>query len=246
MSDHDDIVSLHMKTIIKIGITTLFGFSLFVLSGCGPKEKPLSLEEIKEAAKFFGGNINFTATQISSMHSPAAKKNTPEEKIMETAIAFSEGKRREAVMASPGSTAFITIFRPDRNTVYSIWPGDVNIVVEQVLRSPKAGETPAPNPIKEKSDIGEETINGHPCIKCKVITQEGGTIEWTTWEATDLNRFPIRAEYFDRGKIMRLEFTDVKLEKPDSSLFEPPKGCKKLKSKEEAFGYMMKMMKNAK
>ena len=115
--------------------------------------------------------------------------------------------------------------------VYSIWPGD-SIFAEQVLRSAKSAATPIPNPIKGKSDIGKETINGHPSIKCKVIIQEGGgTTEWTTWEATDLNRFPIRVEYPAGGKIRKFEYTNVKLEKPDPSLFEVPKGCKKFKLK---------------
>ena len=229
---------------MKTTITIIFAFSLFVLSGCGPKEKPLSQEEIKEAAAFFGGNINFTATQVSSRHNPTALKKAAEEPTITTEIAFSEGKQRDAVMSSPGSTAFVTITRPDRNLVYSVWPGELNIFVEQVLRSPQSAATPTPNPIKEKSDIGEETIDGHPCIKCKVVIQEGGgTTEWTTWEATDLNRFPIRAEYPAGGKIMKFEYTNVKLEKPDPSLFEPPKGCKKFKSKEEAFGYMMRQAK---
>jgi len=109
--------------------------------------------------------------------------------------------------------------------VYSVWPDD-NRYAEEVLR------TPIPNPIKGKSEIGNETINGHPCIKCKVIIQEGGgTTEWTTWEATDLNRFPIRVEYPAGGKIRKFEYTNIKLEKPDPSLFEVPKGCKKFKIK---------------
>jgi len=225
-------------------IVALLVFGFFVLSGCGPKEKPLSQEEIKAAAAFFGGNINFTATQVSYMHNPTATKKAAEEPTNTTEIAFSEGKRREAVMASPGSAVFVTITRPDRNLGYSVWLGGLNIFVEQVLRSPQMAETPIPNPIKEKSDIGEETINGHPCVKCKVIIQEGGgTTEWTTWEATDLNRFPIRAEYPAGGKTIKFEYTNVKLEKPDPSLFEPPKGCKKFKSKEEAFGYMMRQAK---
>jgi hypothetical protein len=225
-----------MKTNVIVAL-----LSVIVLSGCGPKEKPLSQADIQATAAFYGGNINFTATEISYMHNPAAPKKAGEGPTNTTEIAFSEGKRRETVIASPGSAMFATITRPDRNMGYSVWLGGLNIFVEQALRPPEMAEAPIPNPIKEKSDIGQETIDGHPCVKCKVIIQDGGgTTEWTTWEATDLNRFPIRAEYPAGGKTMKFEYTDVKLVKPDPSLFDPPKGCKKLKSKEEAFSYMMR------
>jgi hypothetical protein len=216
-------------TIMKTTITIMFAFSLLVLSGCGPKERPLTQAEIKEAAEFFGGNINFTATQTEYSHNPTKGWNDP---TNTTDIAFSEGKRREAVIASfDGSVVFVTITRPGRNLVYYVWTKD-NFFVEEVLRSPKAVATPIPNPIKGKSDIGEETVDGHPCIKCKVIIQEGGSAtEWTTWEATDLNRFPIRVEYPAGGKIRKFEYTNIKLEKPDPSLFELPKGCRKVKIK---------------
>lgn len=214
-----------MKKVIGL----MFASSLFVLSGCGPKERPLTQAEIKEAAEFFGGNINFTATQTEYSHNPTKGWNDP---TNTTDIAFSEGKRRESVIASfDGSVVFVTITRPDRNLVYYVWPG-ANKYVEEVLRSPKAAATPVPNPIKGKSALGEETVDGHPCVKCKVIIDEGGgPTDWTTWEATDLNRFPIRVESPAGGKIRKCAYTNVKLEKPDPSLFELPKGCKKVKIK---------------
>ena len=209
---------------MRTTITIVFAFSLFVLSGCGPKERLLTQAEIKEAAAFFGGNINFTATLTTYSHNPAKGWNDP---TNTTEIVFSEGKRREELIASLSAfpVAFVSITRPNRNMVYSVWPDDKRYA-EEVLG------TPTPNPIKGKSEIGNETINGHPCIKCKVIIQEGGgTTEWTTWEATDLNRFPIRVEYPAGGKIRKFEYTNIKLEKPDPSLFEVPKGCKKFKIK---------------
>jgi hypothetical protein len=65
------------NTTMKTTTTIIFTFSLFVLSGCGPKERPLTQAEIKEAAEFFGGNMNFTATQVAYSYNPTKGWNDP-------------------------------------------------------------------------------------------------------------------------------------------------------------------------
>ena len=209
-------------------VCALSCLGMVAFSGCsrGPSERPLSQAEIQEVAKFFGGNTDFTCTQT---HDTAGHDYPP------MTLAFSEGKWRHEM---PYSVAPITIVRPDRKTAYKFWP-PVKVIEE--YRLPEGGKMPILHLVKEKSDIGSETINGHPCVKCRVVTQEDeGMVEWTTWEATDMNRFPIRAEYLEGPKTVRLEFSNIVLTKPDPSLFEPPKGYKKFTNERDAANYMFR------
>lgn len=222
--------------------TTVFAVILSFLSavafsGCsrGPAENPLSQAEIQEAAKFFGGNTEFTCTEtyhLYTVRDPEGHQSPSFEKT----LAFSEGKRRHEM---PNSAAPISIYRPDRKTAYEFWP-PFKVILE--YRFPQGSKMPILHLVKEKSEIGSETIKGHPCVKCRVVTHEDGrTIVWTTWEATDMNRFPIRAEYPEvKQQTVRWEFSNVVLTKPDPSLFEPPKSYKKFENKVDAVNYMFR------
>lgn len=223
-------------------VVILSCLSMIDFSGCsrGPKETPLSQAEIQEAAKFFGGNTNFTCTQTHTIRGPAFQNVPP---WIET-LAFSEGKRRDKMSQYDGAP--IIIFRPDRKTIYNLWPSD-KVVTE--IRLPEGykmsvSQIPFLHMVREKADIGSETINGHPCVKCRVVTQEEeGIIEWTTWEATDMNRFPVRAEHpAVRQQTVRFEFSDIVLTKPDPSLFEPPKGYKKITNERDAANYIWRKL----
>jgi hypothetical protein len=223
------------------GIVWVFTIAVvggFGVSGCAVKERPLSQKEVQEEAKFYGGNANFTATRVVIVRWGASVERK------ETAMAFSEGNMREERAASPGMPAFVMIRRPDQDTIYDYWPGETNILVEQSFRSTRAHEASSNLSVKEKSDVGQETVNGYPCIKCKVTVQERNRmVEWTMWEATDLNRFPLRAEIATGNRATTVEFTNVKIGKPDPSLFEPPTGYarlgRKFKNTDEAFAFML-------
>ncbi|HUI05876.1 MAG TPA: hypothetical protein VL486_02610 [Verrucomicrobiae bacterium] len=210
----------------------------FGVSGCAVKERPLSQKEIQEEARFYGGNANFTATRVVTVRWGTSVERK------ETALAFSDGNMREERAASADLPALVTIRRPDLDTIYVYWPGETNVLVEQAYRSTRAHEASANASITKKFDIGQETIDGHPCIKCKAVVQgRNKKIEWTMWEATDLNRFPVRAEFAAGNKATTVEFTNVRIGKPDPSLFEPPTGYmrlgRKFKNTDEALAYMV-------
>jgi hypothetical protein len=211
---------------------------IFIVAGCAVKEKPLSQEEVQEEAKFYGGNTNFTATRVITIRWGASLEKK------QTAMAFSEGNLREETAPSKDVPAMVLIRRPDKDTIYRYWTDKSNILIEQEFRSTLSREASSIPSIKEKSDVGQETMNGHPCIKCTATVQEGNrTVGWTIWEATDLNRFPIRIEFASGKSTKTVEFTNVTIGKPDPSLFEPPTDYKRLgrkfKSTDEVAAFML-------
>ena len=63
-------------------------------------------------------------------------------------------------------------------------------------------DTAAPGDFKvEMTEIGKETVDGHPCVKNKVVVtdKENKKHESTVWNATDLKNFPIKIQTQEQG-----------------------------------------------
>jgi hypothetical protein len=121
-----------------------------------------------------------------------------------------------------GMAQFVNIIRPDKKLVYSMYP-NMKVVLSQPL--PKAETEAADNPPKmEKTELGKETLDGHPCVKNKIVFagEDGKPIEATTWNAADLKDFPVQIQTKDNENTSILRFKDVQLIKPDEKLFDPP------------------------
>jgi hypothetical protein len=184
-------------------------------------------------AKLFGDNRGFTATM--EFHIPRA---SGQEMIMQGKIAFLEGKSRSemdmssmqggnmppqaaARMKQMGMSRIITITRRDQNLIYMIYP-DMKAYTEMPM---PGTNTPASDYKAEVTKLGEENVGGHDCVKNKVVatSPDGSTHEFTVWNAADLKQFPVKIQIATKeGRDMLMIFSDVKLEKPDAALFDPP------------------------
>jgi hypothetical protein len=184
-------------------------------------------------AKLFGDNPGFTATMEYHLTTPSGREMT-----MQGKIAHLEGKARfemdmssmqganmppqaAARMKQMGMSKVFSITRRDLNLIYMVYP-DMKAYVEMPMRETNA---PVSDYKADVTKVGEESINGHDCIKNKVVVTcpDGTTRESTIWNATDLNKFPIKMQLASKeGRNMVLIFNDVKLEKPDAALFDPP------------------------
>jgi len=114
---------------------------------------------------------------------------------------------------------------------WAFWGAPKNDTNEQLRRlfgKNTAFTATADVPIKEakteRADLGKEAIDGHPCVKQKVvITDEvGKQFEIIAWAATDLNEFPIRSEMQSDGDMVVTTFRAIKLTKPVVALFDLP------------------------
>ena len=132
-----------------------------------------------------------------------------------------------AQMKSMGLDQMVTIAIPSKNLVYLIYPG-LQSYIEMPM--PKAGSAATNSDYKmAATELGKETIEGHPCVKNNVIVtdKEGVKHESTVWNATDLKQFPIKIQTADTGDLVTMLFKDVSLAKPAASNFETPVGFTK-------------------
>jgi Domain of unknown function (DUF4412) len=191
--------------------------------------------------KLFGDNSGFSATMEMHSTDPAGKEMT-----MSAKMAHVEGKSRiemdmggiqganmppqaVAQMKRMGMSKTTVINRSDKNVSYMIYP-DMRAYTEISAQSKSA---PMSDYKVDVTKLGEESIDGHDCIKnkCVVTDPNGPTHESTVWNASDLKQFPLKIETkSENGQIMVILFKDVKLEKPDDAQFEAPSDFKKYDS----------------
>jgi hypothetical protein len=222
-----------MKNILRIVSVAaiLAGTTAFAQSGRGmggPAGMSASM------AKFFGDNKSFTAKVEASMDNPTQ----PGTMTMEMKLAMLDGKTRQemdlstvkggmpaaqvARMKQMGVDKTVSIVRPDKKMSYVVFP---NLQSYALMEMTDKQVADAMDESKvEKTSLGKETVDGHACEKNKMTVKDdnGEKHEVLVWNATDMKGFPVQIQTEEQGKKMLMKFKDVKLEKPDAKLFEPP------------------------
>lgn len=89
-----------------------------------------------------------------------------------------------------------------------------------------------PDMVFEKKKIGTEKIGGYLCNKYDAIyyrkSKPGEKHKAVIWEATDLKDFPIKMEFNTPQGKKTIMYKDIKLGVAKASMFEVPKGYKKV------------------
>jgi hypothetical protein len=203
-------------------------------------------------AKLFGENSTFSAT----LEMQTGSEGNSDSMTVPGKMFFDQGKSRfemdmsqlkggkmppqtAAQMKSMGMDKLVMIARPDKKVGYQVYPG-MQAYVENPL--PEQETTAAPNDFKiEMTELGNETIDGHPCIKNKAVVtdKEGAKHESTVWNATDLKKFPVKIEHMENGTKVTMLFHDVSLSKPAAELFEPPADAAKYDSMQSMMQQVM-------
>lgn len=186
--------------------------------------------------KLFGENKAFTADAEMEMKTPNGAMMMPGK------LAFLDGKSRFEMdatkmkgaqippqaaeqMKQMGMAEMISISRPDKKETYVVYPG-----LKSYAAVPADGgnsgttDAPAAKDDLKKTELGKETIDGHQTTKYKVVIKddEGKEHESTIWAAADLKEFPIKIETINEGMPSTITFKDVKFDKPEETLFNPP------------------------
>ena len=186
-------------------------------------------------AKLFGENSTFSAT----LEMQTSGGGDSEAMTMPGKIFFDQGKSRfemdmsqlrsgkmppqmAAQMKSMGMDKMVMISRPDKKVGYQVYPGMQAYVESQLPEKEAAGQ--ASDYKMEITELGKETVDGHPCVKNKAVVtdKEGAKHESVVWNATDLNKFPVKIEHTEDSTKVTMLFRDVKLSKPAADLFDPP------------------------
>jgi hypothetical protein len=76
----------------------------------------------------------------------------------------------------------------------------------------------------QKIYLGQQAIDGHACIKNSITDIEPGSSRQSgvIWNASDLHGFPVKSLLESGPGIMKIQFQNVVLQKPNPLLFEIP------------------------
>jgi hypothetical protein len=151
-----------------------------------------------------------------------------------------------ATLKQIGMAEVVSIIRPDKGILFVIYPDQRSLLRMPLPKEELEGSDKAPK--IAKTQLGKETIDGHPCIKNKVIVSDssGQTVEATTWDATDLKDLPIQIETQEKDTVSTVLFKQVQFARPASGSFEPPSGFTQYDNADELkVGIMKKMLENA-
>ena len=126
-------------------------------------------------------------------------------------------------MKAMGMDSMIAITRPDLKLTYVVYPGLQSYAAMPAQTT--AGEDVKPEDLQvETTELGKETIDGHDCIKNKVVVtgKDGTQHESTVWNATDLKSFPVKIVTQEKDNTVTMQFKDISFDKPAASQFDPP------------------------
>ncbi len=138
-----------------------------------------------------------------------------------------------------GMARVISIISPTKNVAFVIYP-DQQAVWNMPLTN--AGTVEAKAPKLDKTALGKETLDGHPCVKNKVVItdEKGEKVDATTWNATDLKDFPIQIQTKESDNTSIVKFKQVQFVPPDAAQFEPPSGFTQYNSQQELMQSVLK------
>jgi len=151
-----------------------------------------------------------------------------------------------ATLKKIGMAEVVSIIRPDKKLVYVIYPDQSVMLTMPLPKEDYEGSDKAPK--VSKTPIGKETVDGHPCVKHRVVITDsaGQTAEAVTWDATDLKDLPIQIQTQEKDTTSLVRFKQIEFARPAAGLFEPPSGFTQYTNADDLkIGVMKKMMDTA-
>jgi|HubBroStandDraft_6_1064221.scaffolds.fasta_scaffold239869_2 hypothetical protein len=131
-----------------------------------------------------------------------------------------------------GMDESVIIQRPSQKIIFSIYP-HAKAYTEKLMSKDEIAAAEKTYTV-EKTKVGHETVEGHPCDKFTVILTDEKKVKHTAtvWYAADLKDFPVEIRMADENSSLIMKFRDVKLGKASPVRFEAPSGFTKYKTDE--------------
>jgi len=134
----------------------------------------------------------------------------------------------------------VFLVKTDEQNVYMIYP-DLQAYLQFPIPASALAEFDASSKSVQfqKTPLGREFVDGHPCIRNKVTDVEPNSPpeQGLMWNATDLQGFPIKMD-LDTGRgLMKFNFQNVVVQSPNPSLFEIPVNYKLFRNSAELMEY---------
>lgn len=238
-------MKLHKNLLIKLSVAPVL-FAVLMLGSCGAFAQMPGNDTavLYVMVKLFGNNPAFAAK--AEMH--VLDKTKKETDTMPMKFALLNGLWRMdidvnqiksaemppeliPILKQRGLDQMSVIMRPDKKIILSSYPR-LKSYVETPMTTKE--EVAAAKTYKiEKTRLGKETIDGHPCEKNKIVLTDTDKAsadkkvekhEATVWNATDLKDFAVQMQIVEEGSTVIMKFKDIKLGNPGASLFEAPAG----------------------
>jgi Domain of unknown function (DUF4412) len=219
-----------LLTFATLGLGLLTASAQFGARGGGPQGPQFggALDTL------FGDHQAFSATMEFQTH---GRKG--EDMIMPGKFNYDSGKTRfemdiaemkgagispeaTAQMKTMGMDSTVSLSRPDENLMFIVYPG-LECYAQMPLPAASA-KADAKDFKVETTELGKETVDGHPCVKNKVTVtgKDGEQHISTVWNATDLKNFPVKIVTTENGQDATMLYKNISFDKPAASLFEPP------------------------
>ena len=230
-----------MKRLALISRGSVAAVALFL--GCARGFTQMQAAPVSAAiGRLFGDNPSFTAkanvqvlddARLEIYHLPMTfamqDRSLRSEADLAQMTSREVGPEVVAQYKKLGIERVVSITRPDKKAVYLIFPSSRAYVNSPMTKDEI--EASAKNLQLQKTPLGQEKIDSHPCTKNRATVKgPGGTVlEALTWNASDLKDFPVQIETAEGGRIVVLKFSDIQFGKPDAALFEVPPGYKQYK-----------------
>lgn len=180
--------------------------------------------------KLFGATPVFSATMQTRMDSPDGPVTVKTKFYFDHESSRTEMNMADAhggslppdapeQMKALGMDQVVTITPADKKSVCMIYPNIHSYVDMQI-----PGSGPDTNQYQiQTTKVGEETVDGHPCVKNKTIVwTDDQTNEFTVWNASDLKNFPVQIAMSEGDMSATIDFHNVSFDKLDAGLFQAP------------------------
>ena len=145
---------------------------------------------------------------------------------LEINMALMQGKDLPAdtvdKLKQAGMDQVISVFRPDKKATCVMYPAIQTYV--NIPMSKGEAEVSEKSLKLDKTALGNETIDGHACVKNKAVVKndQQPIFEAVTWNAADLKDYPLQIDIKDKQTTVRMRFSQVRFVKPDAKQFDPP------------------------
>jgi hypothetical protein len=197
-------------------------------------------------------NQVFTATGLVSVTPPSPQKAYK----VEVAYAWRNGNFRAELDQpkannSPGAASF------GRGLNWVAYITTTDVPVTWILYPSLHGFIEKDDPLLdyrktpriEKTDLGTETVNDHPCTKRNVIVTAptGASSSFIVWEASDLSELPVAVLFVKDENTIKVTLGNISTNLPDAKLFRLPENAKRYESQDEVMtAYVIQMLREMK
>lgn len=224
---------------IARGVGAIFIWSLSILAGFSQLPGSDAAPGLSTAMlKLFGNIATFTAhadvqvldaRQAERIRTPMTFSGAGGSLRVEIDMTQMHGKDMPAgalpALKQLGMDRVASVLRPDQQTLFIIYPNARSYVTLPLSKE----EASVQNLRLEKTPLGKETVDGHPCVKNKVVVRNGTNTIFsaTTWNAGDLKDFPLIIMTKEKDLTSVMRFSQIQFARPDAKQFLPPAGFTK-------------------